>query len=397
MATSLAAPNAGAPPVTAEPAASQPVATAPTSYAGVFDTPEAEKPQPDGRAEGSASTDGTTESQPATGEKPTATPAGQEENVPWNKDPRFQQFLADRKALETKQQTYDALLELVPSVEEAQVLLERARTADQAQERFTAARKTFQDDPIGLANWWKQTHPEAFHRLLDELRPGVLMDLVDLAQRAGDTDAVTVLQGLSEKIAAPSSRDAKDPGAARVKTLERQLQERDNRDRQAGVERFNTQIREGYTARLRETFNTLTKAIAFKSPEQQEHLFERALNGVLDEVDTDSAFNTRMESLLKSGKLDAAHATQMINACMARAMFKGTFEKHLSNLIKWHGLERVAEQANADLAKAKAAAERKEPASAGSPASPNGGGSNQERMRKAATAGKDPYAELFGD
>lgn len=403
MATA-AAPLAGAETSTAAAQGSQPSGSAETSYDSIFgDTPGAQSggTQDGGRPAGGEEAGGNSgdgKTQAAPGEKDPAAPAGSEEQLPWDKDERFIKYNNERKAFEAEKAQIDELRALVPSTEEARVLLERVKTADQATQRFETVQRGFQNDPIGLAKWWKSTHPQAWDTILSEIRPGVLEDLIDAAARSGDQEAAAALKSYAEKIAANPAGDQTRGGNTREQQLERQIQERDQREFQGKQEGFQKSVVTGYGTSLRQTFGELTKGIAFKSPEQQEHLFERVMSAVEKEAESDPAFTTRLEALIKSGKLDESHTAQVVKACINRAMFKGTFQRHVADMLKFHGLEREAAKANSDLDKAKnAAANRQEPGSTGAPAKPGGGKSNHERMHEAAKSGKDAYSALFDD
>ena len=374
------------------PAVSSPAQPAPFSYE-TMGRPSQPAVQPaDGRPAGAESVPGVGPEKPPEVAKaevqPEAAPGKPEEEKPppWHTDPRFK----DDLDLIKQKESIRAILEKVATPEDAQHLVESVQELQEVVGHFDTLRNGLANDPIGVAEWWKKSQPEAFDRVLDAFRPGMVADLMDAARAQGDEAAYAFLERVAKGVAQPST-PAKPDDALRRR--EEGVAAREREIGQQQYDGFHGRVQEKVGGKLRETFKTITEKAVFPSDTVKDEVFEKALSFVKETVDADTVFDSRMRQLIR-GDYGDQHLGSVAKAAIQRAMANGLWERSVAKALAHFA---ITEQAIAKVAAAKtteqAAAEaRKEPGAGGGPANPSApAGTTRDRMKEAFNKGEDPY------
>lgn len=395
MSTATIAPNAGAETGSASTAESQPVGgsqNASETSSQPVESPASGQPE--------TSQTGTSEAvaQPETpGVETPASPAKESEgSVPWNNDPRFKQFLAEKKEVAE-------LREIVPTASEARQLVEQVEQSRQIQQDYDGLQTQFREDPIGLATDWKAKSPESFGQLVSALHPGMMADFYDFAAASAAPEVLQVIQRLANQFLDKGSRtqEAQRRPDPKIKRLENEIAARDQREHQSQLSNFQNKVEESYVAAMQKEFDKMTEGTVFPTSDLKEVAFQRALQEVQKICDNDPAFKARISTMTGRAKLSDPETVKAVTAAILnRARVNGLFATTVSGLLKKFGA--AAKSADPPKTEAQKAAEAagKRTEVSGSGAAANGTAFSTEAMRQrseaARKAGKDPYAAILG-
>ena len=403
MSTATLAPNAGADTNAAVTAASQPAggsqpAATPhqDAYDKILNQPETTPAagQPETGEQGTSAAVAQPEAAPGEKDAPPAKEA-EGEKVPWNNDPRFKQFLAERKDVAE-------LREIVTTVAEARQLVEQVEQSRQIQQDYEGLQTQFREDPIGLATDWKAKSPESFGQLVTDLHPGMLADFYDFAARSqAAPETLTEIQRIAQQFLDQGSRTPeagrKD---AKAERLEAELKARDKREFQRQHQDFQAKVEDAYKSAMQKEFDKITEGIAFPTSDLKDVAFERALQEVQRICENDQAFVSRVKAMTGRAKLNDPEAVKAVTAAILnRARVNGLWATTVGGLLKKFGAaEKSAAPATTEKQKADTAAAKRTEVN-GSGAAANGANTPEAirlRMDEARKQGKDPYDAALG-
>jgi hypothetical protein len=286
-----------------------------------------------------------------------ATQQQAEAQEPWSRDPRFREQLDWIK----RKGDVEKVLEIAPSAEDAQTLLESAN-AHQADLELRQA------DPVGWASQYARDNPEGWGQIARVTTTETLRNLARKFQAGGDENGVNAVEVLLQELTGGSAAGGPGsrPGAGNQAKQEQERLGNQQRDF------FMQRVGEGTWKAVLDKVKPLTEKVAFLSPEQRS-LFDATLQQRLDDaLGRNQAFILRMQNLQSAAKAKgyADDQVQAVVQAHLDALRGGLLDTTVRSLLQLFG-HQIAEAHEAKAAKEAKAAERREPAGGGG--APGGG------------------------
>lgn len=258
-----------------------------------------------------------------------AAPAGekdQEKQMPWHKDPRFQEFNAEYKEWKAKAPILEALAEKgITGPEAADELLAEVARYEEADKNLKHIGNQVFNDPLGLMRDLAQVAPESYETVYaaigEQYATGLLKDKVNAYRSSGmDAEADFIEKNLMPQ---PKSD-------TRRRTVEQRNESIDNWQNQH-LEEARDLIDEDVERRLRKKVDSLTGSISLDE-EQKEILWELVSKDIGKVFAADKVFQGKIQRLEDSG-LSREKRSEIAHEYERRALALGTFDKIVAKTL----------------------------------------------------------------
>ena len=373
--------------------------------------PPAEEPKPDTVAEQPSEVpaeEPIEETEPNLEEQPETSGDFAKYKPLFKEHPELRQIVGREKAFSELGDfsTVREVMSRVPTIEDAEVLVNDAENKRELGRTFREDRNTFveslkESDPLAFQQFTKelpeilaQTDEGLWREQATAYTSTVLSNAYQIAGNAKDEELAKAVQLLSTALGMPlgAARAAQPTSSPELEKLRREKAEREQNDAQAAFDSFWSQTDEVViTSTVGEIENSIKKAVPQATPAQLKRMVNEAYDRTLDNLKTQPQFVSQMSTYranAEKGRMGIADHKQIVDFSLRRA--KLVIPKAVKETVnEWSST--VLKTNNENIEKKQAIAKTTKDVGAGPQGTSSVAGGQQKQQSRHL---KDIFAEL---